>query len=75
MNEKKNRLRISESIAKFETKMKLFLRDFSVMSKNSKNEFCMLKKMIQLSFDFDCKSAKRYFFILHISEKIRKFDQ
>ena len=31
--------------------------------------------MIQLSFDFDCKFAKRYSFILHISEKIRKFDQ
>ena len=75
MNEKKNRLRIFESIAKFETKTKMFLRKFSVMSKNSKNEFRMLKKIIQLSFDFDCKSAKRYSFILHTNEKIKKFDQ
>ena len=75
MNEKKNRLRTFESIAKFETKAKLFLRKFSVMSKNSKNEFRMSKKMIQLSFGFDCKSAKRYFFILHTSEKIKKFNQ
>ena len=71
----KNRLRIFESIAKFEAKAKMFLRKFSIMSKNLKNKFRMLKKMIQLSFDFDCKFAKRYSFILHISEKIKKFDQ
>ena len=41
---KKNRLRIFESIAKFEAKAKMFLRKFSVMSKNSKNEFRMSKK-------------------------------
>ena len=75
MNEKKNQLRISESIAKFKMKAKMFLRKFSAMSKNLKNEFRMLKKMIQLSFDSDCKSAKHYSFILHTNEKIRRFDQ
>ena len=56
-------------------KRNCFCVNFQLCRKIRKMNFVCQKKMIQLSFDFDCKFAKRYSFILHTSEKIRKFDQ
>ena len=56
-------------------KRNCFCVNFQLCRKIRKMNFVCQKKMIQLSFDFDCKSAKRYSFILHTNEKIKRFDQ